>query len=264
MKNKNFYFKTFLLISITALLAFSSVIFLSGCLSSGIPEITLTEKGEAVSLQNTITVSGTGTKKLLPDEAFIDISVITEKPTTQEAVDENSRLSEQMINEIKKISAENLTLQTISYELTPLYDYSKENEPPEIYAYRVVSTIEAKTTELEKMGEIIAKATEAGAGTISSVGFDLTDSTGRTAKNDALAAATTDANDKAIAIANAMGLKIDSVAYISESETVLPGPFFMAQERLDDLKAEQVAAPEILPQEIEVTATISVVYVFVK
>jgi hypothetical protein len=33
------------------------------------------------------------------------------------------------------------------------------------------------------------------------------------------------ANDKAIAIADAMELKIDSVFYISEGEMVFPGPF---------------------------------------
>jgi len=264
MRDKNNVLKKFILpVSILATALLSILIF-SGCLASEIPEITFSGNGELKSLQNTISVNGTGTIKLLPDEAFISIAAIAEKPTTQEAVNENSKISQDIIDEVNKINAENLDIQTTAYELTPLYDYSKENTPPKIYAYRAASTIRVKTTDLEKIGEIIAAATEAGASSISSIGFDLTDSTKRTAKNDALSAATTDASDKAIAIANAMGLKIDSVLYVSESGTVFPAPFMAIPEGLGELKAEAVAAPAIFPQEIEVVATINVVYVFTR
>ena len=264
MKNKNILFKTFLAAFFTVFIVTVSFFVFSGCLSSDIPEITLAaETGEAKILQNTISVSGTGTVKVLPDEAFIDISVITERASTQEAVDENSTISQNVINVVKQINAQNQKIQTIYYELSPLYDYSKNNQTPELYAYRVTSTIEVRTTDLKKVGEIISKATEAGASSISSLGFDLTQGTRKTAKNNALASATVDANDKALAIATSMGLKIDSILYISEEGTVFPGPL-MAPAGLGELRAEEVAAPSILPQEIEVTSTINIVYQFSK
>ena len=263
MKNKKISIKKSVIISVLFILAIVILLFLSGCLATDIPQITVTDEAESRILQNTISVNGNGSVKVLPDEVFIHVAVISEKPTTQETVDENSNLSKKIIDEIKKVSAENLNIQTISYELYPLYDYSEENTSPKIYAYRASSTIEVTTTDLEKIGDIIARATEFGATNISNIGFDLTDATRRTAKNNALAAATTDANDKAIAIANSMGLKIDTVLYINEGETVIPIPFSVAP-RYGDLKAKEVAAPTILPQEIEVTATVNIVYLFSK
>ena len=263
MNNKSIILKKILKLSSAALIFLLPVFFLSGCLAPEMPEITFTDSGSAKTVQNTITVSGRASVKMLPDEAFINISAITEKPTSQEAVDQNSKLSKAIIDAVNKTGAQNLTVQTTGYDLSPLYDYSKESAPPEIYAYRVTSTIKAKTTELEKIGEIIAAATEAGASSISSIGFDLTDATKRSAKSDALAAATTDANDKAIAIANAMGLKIDSVLYIIEDEVYFGGPF-MAPAGLGEARVEDIAAPVILPQEIEVNASITVTYQFMK
>lgn len=263
MKNKSIILKKLLKIVPVALIFIIPVFFLAGCLAPAIPEITFTDSGASKTIQNTITVSGSAYIKILPDEAFINISAITEKPTSQEAVDQNSTLSKAIIDAVKATGAQNLAIQTTGYDLSPLYDYSKESAPPEIYAYRVTSTIEAKTTELEKIGEIIASATGAGANSISSIGFDLTDATKRKAKNDALAAATIDANDKAIAIANAMGLKIDSVLYIIEDEVYFGGPF-MAPAGMGEARTEDIAAPVILPREIEVSANISVAYLFIK
>jgi len=173
MKNKNILFKTFLAVLPAVIVISASLFAFTACLESDIPEITLADTGETIAVQNTISVSGTGTVKVLPDEAFINISVVSEKATTQEAVNENSTISQNVINVIKQVRAENLKIQTIYYDLSPQYDYSKENQPPEILAYRVTSTIEVRTTDLKKIGEIISKATEAGATNISSIGFDL-------------------------------------------------------------------------------------------
>jgi len=51
-------------------------------------------------------------------------------------VNTNSTISNQVIATIQKINAENLKIQTTSYDLSPLHDYSQENQPPKIYAYK--------------------------------------------------------------------------------------------------------------------------------
>ncbi|MBM3710051.1 MAG: DUF541 domain-containing protein, partial [Actinobacteria bacterium] len=189
-------------------------------------------------------------------------SIQTEKPTTEEAVNENSTISKEMISEIEKINAENLKIESVSYNLYPVYDYSIKDKPPKIYGYRVINTIKASTTDLEKIGEIIATATETGATDISSIGFDITEETRKNAKNDALTKATLDASEKASAIANAMGLVIDSVLYITEGEVYIP---VMEPFGLGEMKAvEDVLPPQIIPREIEVTASVNIVYSFTR
>ena len=237
---------------------------ITGCYGTGIPEITLEEKNTEQSIKNTITVAGNGTIKVLPDEVVVDISVVTEKPTTEEAVNENTRIFDEIKSSIEKTNAENLKIETADFNLTPLYNYSVQNTPPKIYAYQASTTIEVRTTDLEKMSEIIANAIESGATNISSIGFDLTNTSRKNALDDALTAAINDASQKAKTLASSAGLMIDGIYAISESGTILPEPL-----RMDMMAAEQniegdVSAPEILPQEIEVLVSVNVVYLFTK
>jgi uncharacterized protein YggE len=261
MKKKITNIPTIIFISLILVFITISPFILTGCLEPLIPEITTTDEGTEKITKNTITVTGNGSIKILPDEVSVNISVQTEKPTTQEAVDENSKISKEVISQIEKINAENLKIESTGYELYPVYDYSSEDKPPKIYAYRVINTINASTTDLEIIGEIIATATETGATDISSIGFDITDETRREAKNNALAEATQDASEKANAISNAMGLVIDSVLYITEGEVYIP---VMEPFGLGEAKAEGVAPPQILPRELEVTASVNIVYLFTK
>jgi len=260
MKNKIIKISLFFIVSL--ILVFAAVT-LSGCLDGEIAPLGTASESLTANLQNTISVTGSGTVKVIPDEVFIDISVITEKPSTRSAVDENSRISEEIISAIENLNAENLTIETTGFNLNPLYDYSQKNKPPRIYAYQVTSTLEVTTTDLEKVGEIIATATESGANDISSIGFDLTDESKRTAVNKALAEASKDAANKAYAIANSTGLTISQILYISESETSYPGPLFSISKTAEDTEAlGRVTSPTILPQEIEITASINIVYLF--
>ncbi|MBM3706360.1 MAG: hypothetical protein FJW66_07545, partial [Actinobacteria bacterium] len=78
MKNKSIILKKLLKIVPVALIFIIPVFFLAGCLAPAIPEITFTDSGASKTIQNTITVSGSAYIKILPDEAFINISAITE------------------------------------------------------------------------------------------------------------------------------------------------------------------------------------------
>ncbi|MFA5014893.1 MAG: SIMPL domain-containing protein [Actinomycetota bacterium] len=260
MKNKIIRISLFVIVSLILVLA---AVTLSGCLDGEIAPYSTEGESLTGNLQNTISVTGSGTVKVIPDEVFIDISVITEKPSTQSAVDENSRISEEIITAVESLNAENLTIETTGFNLNPLYDYSQKNKPPRIYAYQVISTLEVTTTDLEKIGEIIATATESGANDISSIGFDLTDESKKTAVNDALVKASKDADNKAHSIANSAGLIISKILYISESETSYPGPLFSISKADEGIEAlDGITSPTILPQEIEITASINIVYLF--
>ncbi len=260
MKNKIIRISLFFIVSLISVFA---AVALSGCLDGEIAPYSTESESLTGDLQNTISVTGSGTVKVIPDEVFIDISVVTEKSSTKSAVDENSRVSEEIISAIEALNAENLTIETTGFNLNPLYDYSQKNKPPRIYAYQVVSTLKVTTTDLEIIGEIIATATESGANDISSIGFDFTDESKKTAVNDALAEASKDADNKAHAIANSAGLVISRILYISESGTSYPGPLYSISKLDEGIEAlDGITTPTILPQEIEITANINIVYLF--
>jgi uncharacterized protein YggE len=226
------------------------------------------QPGEATeqAAKNTISVTGTGIVKVIPDEVLINISIITEEKTSEKAVNQNSQITNKVISVIEKTVAENLKIETTGYNLTPLYDYTKKNKPPQIYGYRVTSILEVSTTEIEKIGQIMADAIDAGANNIFSLRSDLSEELKRKSKRDALQEATGDAKDKAQAIAESLGLELGKISYISESGTSYPGPIYrmgnVEAEEASAGDAEEIVSPSIVPQEIEIIATVEAAYNF--
>ncbi|MBC7333936.1 MAG: SIMPL domain-containing protein [Actinobacteria bacterium] len=213
-------------------------------------------------VRNTIFVNGQGATKVMPDKALVDITTTSENESSEKAMDECSKIAQAVISAIQKTQAENLTTETSSINLEPLY-YYVENQPPKIYAYRASLTVKVSTTEITKMGQVIANAVEAGASTLSSIRFDLTDALKEDAQKKALKNALDDARKKAQTIAESMGLRLDKVYYISEIETYYPGPIYAAEETiLKSAEAQEVTPPPITPEEMEITANIQVCFTF--
>ena len=243
----------FLLIFFTfTLVLFSSCLVDEGTPYFGIEEEPSRETG------NLITVVGSGSYKTVPDLVLVNITIVTEKDSSDRAVTQNSETSSGVISSIEQIGAENLLIQTTGYNLRPLYDYRGEDEPPMIYAYRVITVLEVSTTEISKIGDIIAGSIGAGANDISSLRFDLSDSKKREAKLAALREATQDGRDKAYAIAGSLDVQIDEVYNISETETFFPAPVYALEAQAE----RDVTPPVISPQEVEVTATIQIAFTF--
>ncbi len=127
-----------------------------------------------------------------------------------------------------------------------------------IYSYRATTVLEISTTEISKIGEIIAGSIGAGANNISSLRFDLSDSKKKEAKIAALQEATQDGRDKAYAIAGSLDVQIDKIYYISETETFFPPPVYALEAQVE----RDIASPVISPQEVEVTANIQIAFTF--
>ena len=234
--------------------------FIFGCLADpAVPYYSSNNKTDQLS--NTITVTGNGSHKVLPDKVMINISVFIEDETSQGAVDKNSNTTADVIEALENLEIEDIKIQTVSFNLDPLYNYRRENEPPEVYAYRATTVMEISTIEITMVGEIISEAIEAGANDVSSLRFGLSDDLEREAKKTALDKAAKDGSDKANDIAESLGIEIVDIYYISESETYIPAPFtartFSMEESLGD-----VASVPVTPNEVEVTAAVQISYIF--
>jgi uncharacterized protein len=275
-KINSLYFVMVLLILLAV-----SVVFMTGCIGQKPPRYTndtqikesVTEEtiygssGETQKTENsgqakTIVVQSEGSVKVVPDTVMVRIEISTEKPTSEEAVNVNSIDTQNVVTAIKTLGENDLKIETSGYNLAPLYNYI-ENKPPQIYAYSAVTTLLVTTKKAEKIGNIISTAIEAGASSISSISYDLSDEIKKAAKNEALTIAVKDANNKADAIAKALAVDILEIYSVNEAGTTYPGP--IQYESSDTLKSSaqtSAAPPVILPQELEVIANISIVYIF--
>jgi uncharacterized protein YggE len=270
-KNKlfiSFFIFIFIIVSVLP-------VILTGCIGSKPPRYTISEteekiKGETVygeetaeikqaASLKTITVSSESVLKIAPNLVDIVIAVITEKPSSTESVNENTIWVQGVINAVSSLGIADIEIETQGFNLNPLYNYV-ENMPPSIYAYRTVSSLRITTESLEKTGDIIAAAIEAGANEISSINYDLSEKLKKETKNSALSIAMKDANLKAEAIAEAMAADIVEIFSVNETGTNFINPVYYM--RKEEANAADVAAPEILPQEIEVRSGVEVVYIF--
>lgn len=187
-----------------------------------------------------------------PDQAQLDIGVVTQAATAKAAADENARKVDLMLDALRKLLGQDAEIKTISYQLTPNYIYPREGGQPRISGYSASNIVQVKTSDLPRVGEIIDTAYKSGANNIHSLQFNL--------KNDeavrvqALREAAAKAKAKTQAIADALGLKIIRVLFAEESGPTVR-PVYAAMEQVQ-AKAGDVQTP-VEPGTIEVRAIVT-------
>jgi uncharacterized protein YggE len=205
------------------------------------------------TVRPTIRVTGDATVTVKPDQAEINIGVVTQAQTGQAAASQNAQKQDAVISELRKALGQAAEIKTISYSLSPNYRYPKEGGPPTITGYTASNIVQVKTSNLAQVGKVIDLATESGANTIQSLRFTLKDETG--ARVQALHEASTKARLKAEAIASAFGLKIQRVLHVEEG-----GSIIRPVEYGDTMGAMRAAATAPTPIEsgsIDVRATVT-------
>lgn len=198
-----------------------------------------------------ITVSGEATISVEPNQAQIDIGVVTQAPTAPEASQENAERLARVLAEIKKHLNKGDEVKTSGYALAPNYRYPKGGKP-EIAGYTASNTLRIKTTDLARVGRLIDSAMQAGANHVHRLVFTLKDELA--AQLEALRMASAKARSKAEAIAASLGLKIVRITAVHEAERTVQ-PIFR-----EALAARADAAPTPTPVEpgtVEVRSAVS-------
>ena len=82
--------------------------------------------GQDAEFKNTIAVSGTGEISAKPDLAVVSLMVVNEAKTVQEAMAENTKRMNNVIEEMKNLGIEEKDLKTASYNIYPRYEYERD------------------------------------------------------------------------------------------------------------------------------------------
>jgi uncharacterized protein len=199
----------------------------------------------------TITVTGDAVISVEPDQAQIDIGVVTQARTAPEASKENAERLSRVLSEVKKLLGKADEVKTSGYSLTPTYRYPQGGKP-EIVGYNASNTIRIKTTSLDLVGRLIDSAMQAGANNVNRLVFTLKDE--EAAQLEALRAATAKARTKAAAIATSLGLKIVKITSVTEGERALQPVF--RQPMLARAEAASVPTP-VEPGTVDVRSTVT-------
>ena len=176
-------------------------------------------------MERTITVSATGTADAEPDRARITSGVSTEADTAREALTKNSETMTKIIDELKGKGIEPKDIQTASFNVEPVTDYSKEGKPPRVIGYRVSNQVIVLVRKLDQLGDVLDNVVSAGANQIQGLAFEV--SKEDSLKDDARKEAVANALRRAKLLATAAGAEVGDVLQISE-ETSSNGPVMYA------------------------------------
>ncbi len=222
--------------------------------------------GADIETKNTITVSDSSEIFAKPDLAVVNFSVVSEKKTVIEAMEENTKAMNGIVKAMKNKGVEEKDLKTTNFSIYPRYEYDKRAEVysypyPEgkriLVGYEVRQSLEVKIRDLAKIGGLIGAATEAGANEIGDLRFtiDKEDELKKQARTEAIKKA----KEKAEELAKELGLRLVRVVNFSDAD--------FAPVYYDYLKAEAsgmggggAATPQIETGENVIRSTVSITY----
>lgn len=209
--------------------------------------MTSTERGR-------LTVEGTGKITVSPDQAIIQIGIVTESKDAESAQSQNALISDNVLSSLNKINISSDDINTISYTIQPVYEFTEGASI--LTGYRVQHILEITIKNLDKLGSVFKVAVGAGANIAENIRFDV--STRDNLYQEALQEAMKNATEKAIKLGEQIGVTINNIPIkVTEiSGTFSPRPFSMA------LSTESISqgAPPIQSNKIEIEAKVSAMF----
>ncbi len=220
--------------------------------------------------EHVISVSGTASKKVAPDQLSISISVETEDEDAKDSQGMNANVSDDLRTALKTAGVSDEEMKTTSYRVDVVRNSTRVCRTTndcyykyEIVGYKTVHSLSVTVTDLEIGGDIIDAAASVSKNDVfvNSVYFSLQDSTRRSVQKELLESAGGEAEEKAKAIANGLSANLGKVVSASES-FYYPSPYrsydyamAAAPSYEADYKSTELSAGEV-----EVSATVSAGY----
>ena len=205
----------------------------------------------------TLNVTGAGQAFITPDIAYLYVGVHTEKPTAAEAVAANNAQTQQVIDALKNFGVEEKDIHTSSFSIWPIDRYDPSTGAPtgDKY-YSVDNTVYITARDLTKLGALLDTVIKAGANTINSVQFDLSDKT--EAMKQARAEAVKNAQSQAEELAGLAGVTLVEITTISYTDSA---PYVYAEYGRGGGGGGGIqASVPIEPGQMTITANVSVTY----
>lgn len=211
---------------------------------------------DAANSTRSITVSGQGDAAGQPDQATISAGVQTYAATAIASSKENQEIVARVMQALRNADIEDKDIQTADYSIWP----QQRNDPRNtgdttITGYRVSNTVRVTVRDIDRLGEILAAVTNAGANTIHGVNFSVEDSAALEAL--ARAAAMGDARNRAESLAELAGVELGKVLAISMSSG---GGYPMPMVGARMAMAEFDSGPSISAGQLSVSVQVQVSY----
>jgi uncharacterized protein YggE len=197
-----------------------------------------------------IVVTGEGTIKATPDQAWVSIGVESRSKVSKDAQQRNAQAMTAIQQKIAGFGIPKEAIKTTAVDLQLEFDYADGKQTPRGYVAR--NTIEVRVDDLAKLGEVLDAVVNSGATMIHGLRFDVKERAALEAS--ALQRAVTNALAKAGALAAGAKRAVDQIVKIEEIASGEPGPM----PRPFAMAARAEAATPVAPGELEIRAVVRV------
>lgn len=170
--------------------------------------------GKADRTERTIVVNGYGKTTGNNDIAMTTIGYSNTDKDVSKAQADNKKVMDQIYNELKGLGVEERDMQG-NYTIFPDYNYTQDRGQ-EFKGYRVTNQLTVKIRDLSKISQILSLAGKYGATEVSGLSFTIDEP--ENLKADARAKALEDAKQKALYLAQQLGVKLGGVVSYNEYE----------------------------------------------
>ena len=204
----------------------------------------------------TVRAHGEAVVHVKPDEARLDIGVVTQGQTAEAAAAQNAKQTTEVIAVLKKELGTRADIQTSNYSIHPNYRHSRDgNVPPTISGYTATNTVHIRLSDISIVGKMIDAATRVGANNVHGVQFSVKDE--QASRGEALRQAARNARANAEALAAGLGMKLGRVVSLTDGEPVRVIPF--RAEMMQAQMADAARAPTpVEPGNVQVRAVVTI------
>lgn len=213
---------------------------------------------KALSQQNVnqITVSGEGKVYAKPDIAIINLGVSTTATTVASATSINTEKMNAVIKAIKDLGIDEKDIQTVNYNLAPLYNYI-EKAGRIFQGYTLSQNIEVKIRDFTKIGSVLSGGTDNGANLAGDLQFSIDNP--EQLKEQARAKAIAQAKANAQNLTKESGIKLGKLINIYENYN--PYLSYSSVKGMGGAAMDSATpAPVIQPGQQEIVVTINLTY----
>jgi uncharacterized protein len=199
----------------------------------------LVANADAASQSNnetkTLSVTGVSSTEVSPDRVTISFAVESQEKTAQQATQANAGVTTLVIEALKEAGLSESEISTSNYNIYPVYEYAEmpveciqygegnqvqQYCPPPalkqiLVGYKAVNGIVLESAQLDRVGQWIDAAVEAGANRVDYLYFYVSAQRQDEIRNDLMAEAVQDARGKAAIALGPLGMEIVDVLGIN-------------------------------------------------
>src|SRR5687768_6387543 len=188
-------------------------------------------QGAEAERPRTISVSGQGEIQAEPDRAVLSLGVEARKLKMEDARAEVTKTVEAVMKLTRDLKIDPKYVRTTRISVQPEYNWDNNARERNLIGYFVSRQVEVELRDLEKLGQLLEKATDLGVNQLGDPRLDS--SKRRDLERQALAKAVEDARLNAEAVAKAAGAKLGAARTISATSGYVPPPMPMRMKTME-------------------------------